>query len=146
MDSALSAVRTRRFVRALSPPTLAVSPPFFSPISAVAMSHPPPEGTPEQPHDYPKPLSPPLPAVSKQIELSRALSASSRSDRYELSKGDVVYADDWLLVVNKPQGVYCESVLKSAHHLVSVSGAEGEGGKLVSRFCTRLSIVLLIPR
>ncbi|CAN1759057.1 RNA pseudouridine synthase 1 [Linum perenne] len=62
---------------------------------------------------YPKPLSPPLPAISKEIEIARAMSASSRSSLFSLSPSHVLYEDQWLMVVDKPQGVYCESVLES---------------------------------
>lgn len=63
------------------------------------------------PENYPVPLSPPLPPVSKQIELNRAMSASSKSSLYSLSRSDILYEDEWLIAINKPQGIYCESVL-----------------------------------
>lgn len=69
-------------------------------------------------HNYPVPLSPPLPSISKQIELGRAMSASSKSSLFALSRSDVVYEDDWLVAVNKPQGVYCESVLASVPNVI----------------------------
>lgn len=47
------------------------------------------------------------------MELARAMSASSRSSLFALSKSDVLYQDQWLIAVNKPQGVYCETVLDS---------------------------------
>ncbi|KAJ6694460.1 hypothetical protein OIU85_005172 [Salix viminalis] len=47
------------------------------------------------------------------MELARAMSASSKSSLFALSKSDVIYQDQWLIAVNKPQGVYCESVLNS---------------------------------
>ncbi|KAF5200129.1 Rna pseudouridine synthase [Thalictrum thalictroides] len=68
--------------------------------------------------NYPIPLSPPLPAISKQIELNRAMSASSLSSLFSLSSRDVVFEDEWLIVVNKPQGVYCENVLSSIPSLL----------------------------
>ncbi|XP_074307886.1 RNA pseudouridine synthase 1 [Silene latifolia] len=68
--------------------------------------------------DYPIPLSPPLPAISKDIELSRAMSASSNSSLFLLSKDDVIFEDQWLFVVNKPSGVYCETLLSSAPALI----------------------------
>ncbi|CAN1759055.1 RNA pseudouridine synthase 1 [Linum perenne] len=67
---------------------------------------------------YPKPLSPPLPAISKEIEIARAMSASSRSSLFSLSPSHVLYEDQWLMVVDKPQGVYCESVLESVPSLL----------------------------
>ncbi|KAM0994768.1 hypothetical protein ACFX13_010434 [Malus domestica] len=72
----------------------------------------------QTPGNYPVPLSPPLPAISKHIELARAMSASSKSGLFSLSRNDVVYEDEWLIVVNKPQGVYCESVLESVPQLL----------------------------
>ncbi|CAK9135535.1 unnamed protein product [Ilex paraguariensis] len=70
--------------------------------------------------DYPVPLSPPLPSVSKDIELSRAMSASSKSGLFSVSRSDVLFEDQWLIAVNKPQGVYCESVLSSVPSLLNV--------------------------
>ncbi|CAL1355508.1 unnamed protein product [Linum trigynum] len=63
--------------------------------------------------NYPKPLSPPLPAISKEIELARAMSASSRSSLFSLSAFEVLFEDQWLMAVNKPQGIYYEVVLTS---------------------------------
>ncbi|XP_010259314.1 PREDICTED: RNA pseudouridine synthase 1 [Nelumbo nucifera] len=71
--------------------------------------------------NYPIPLSPPLPAISKQMELARAMSASSKSSLFSLSLSDVLFEDEWLIVVNKPQGIYCESVLASVPRLWSNS-------------------------
>ncbi|KAI4358082.1 hypothetical protein L6164_001985 [Bauhinia variegata] len=76
--------------------------------------------------NYPVPLSPPLPPVSKQIELSRAMSAASKSSLFTLSRGDVVYEDEWLIAVNKPQGVYCENVLSSAPSALAQSSQSDE--------------------
>ncbi|XAR49265.1 23S rRNA pseudouridine(955/2504/2580) synthase [Bertholletia excelsa] len=83
--------------------------------------------------NYPVPLSPPLPAISKQIELSRAMAASSRSSMFSLSRNDVIFEDDWLIAVNKPQGVYCERVLSSVPSLLNDSNDSielGAKGKL----------------
>lgn len=75
--------------------------------------------------NYPVPLSPPLPSVSKNIELTRAMSASSKSNLFSLSRNDVVFEDQWLIVVNKPQGIYCESVLESVPKLLFDSAESG---------------------
>ncbi|XP_028792895.1 RNA pseudouridine synthase 1 [Neltuma alba] len=83
--------------------------------------------------NYPVPLSPQLPPISKQIELSRAMSASSKSSLFSLSRADILYEDEWLLAVNKPQGIYCESVLSSltsALALPSPSDGLTEGTKI----------------
>ncbi|WOH00476.1 hypothetical protein DCAR_0519839 [Daucus carota subsp. sativus] len=70
---------------------------------------------------YPVPLSPPLPLISKEIELSRAMTAASKSSLFSLSRTHVLFEDDWLLAVCKPRGVYCEAVLASVPSLLSAS-------------------------
>ncbi|MCD7446497.1 hypothetical protein HAX54_007812 [Datura stramonium] len=72
--------------------------------------------------DYPIPLSPPLPAISKDIEPNRALTASSKSALFSLSRSHVIFEDRWLIAVNKPQGIYCESVLSSLPDLLNDTG------------------------
>ncbi|XP_004495663.1 RNA pseudouridine synthase 1 [Cicer arietinum] len=72
-----------------------------------------PETTPTVAENYPVPLSPQLPAISKEIELNRAKIASTNSQLFSLSKIHIIYEDEWLLVVNKPNGIYCDSVLTS---------------------------------
>nr|GMD46948.1 RNA pseudouridine synthase 1 [Ipomoea batatas] len=74
--------------------------------------------------NYPVPLSPPLPLVSKDVELNRALTASSRSALFSLSHNDVIFEDDWLIAVNKPQGIYCESVLSAVPNLLADTNNE----------------------
>ncbi|RLN28425.1 hypothetical protein C2845_PM05G14810 [Panicum miliaceum] len=59
--------------------------------------------------EYPSPVSPPYPAASKDVELRRAMTASARSAVF--SCADVVFEDEWLAVVNKPAGVYCDALL-----------------------------------
>ncbi|WCJ43039.1 hypothetical protein M5689_023805 [Euphorbia peplus] len=72
---------------------------------------------------YPVPLSPPLPSISKEIEVARAMSAASRKTLFSLSRNDVLYEDQWLIAVNKPQGIYCETVLESIPSLLADSTA-----------------------
>ncbi|KAL3620663.1 hypothetical protein CASFOL_035575 [Castilleja foliolosa] len=71
--------------------------------------------------NYPVPLSPPPPLISKDIELNRALTASSKSSLFCLSRKDVIFEDDWIIAVNKPQGIYCETLLSSAHTLLNTN-------------------------
>ncbi|XP_022867355.1 RNA pseudouridine synthase 1 [Olea europaea var. sylvestris] len=68
--------------------------------------------------NYPVPLSPPLPSISKNIELNRALSASSKSSIFSLNRNDVLFEDEWLIAINKPQGIYCESILSAVPTLL----------------------------
>ncbi|OAY69134.1 RNA pseudouridine synthase 1 [Ananas comosus] len=58
---------------------------------------------------FPTPLSPPYPAVSKEVELRRAMSAAARSGA--CAAAEVVFEDEWLVVANKPSGIYCETLL-----------------------------------
>lgn len=98
------------------------------------------QNTPINLQNYPIPLSPPLNPLSKEMELARAMSASSRSSLFALSKSDVLYQDQWLIAVNKPQGVYCETVLDSVPQvldcLVESSGLdEGMFSLLLAFLC-----------
>ncbi|XP_062004746.1 RNA pseudouridine synthase 1 [Rosa rugosa] len=108
---------------------------FPKALSSISMSDQPEPTKPtsqnalQATQNYPVPLSPPLPPISKNIELARAMSASSKSSLFSLSRDDVVYEDQWLIVVNKPQGIYCETVLESVPKLLfdsaeSVAGTE----------------------
>ncbi|KAL4556211.1 hypothetical protein LXL04_038859 [Taraxacum kok-saghyz] len=74
--------------------------------------------------NYPVPLSPPLPAISKDIELRRAMSASSKSSLFSLCRSDVLFEDEWLIALNKPQGIYCETILASVPSLLNDSSDE----------------------
>ncbi|XP_057423236.1 RNA pseudouridine synthase 1 [Lotus japonicus] len=71
--------------------------------------------------NYPVPLSPPLPAISKEIELNRATIATSNSELFTLSRTDhIIYEDDSLIAVNKPQGIYCDALLSSVTTITTV--------------------------
>ncbi|XP_020581729.1 RNA pseudouridine synthase 1 [Phalaenopsis equestris] len=62
---------------------------------------------------YPKPISPPYPVLSKDVELRRARLAAARSAAYSFSSDDIIFEDEWLLVVKKPSGIYCETLISS---------------------------------
>ncbi|GAU21526.1 hypothetical protein TSUD_34890 [Trifolium subterraneum] len=79
------------------------------------------EATPILTENYPIPLSPQLPLISKQIELNRATIATSNSQLFSLSKTHIIYEDEFLLAVNKPQGIYCDNVLTSLQSQNSVT-------------------------
>ncbi|KAL3538262.1 hypothetical protein ACH5RR_001628 [Cinchona calisaya] len=83
------------------------------------------QNDPKSPTNYPVPLSPPLPSISKNIELNRALTASSRSALFSLSRAHVLFEDQWLVAVNKPQGIYCENVLSALPSLLTDSPNSG---------------------
>lgn len=86
--------------------------PYFA-ISIKAM-----EATSDLNLHYPKPISPPPPPISKDIEHRRAMEASSKSSLFNLTRDHVLYEDEYLMAVNKPKGVYCEAVLRSAPQIV----------------------------
>ena len=75
--------------------------------------------------EYPSPVSPPYPAASKDVELRRAMTASARSAVF--ASADVVFEDEWLAVVNKPAGVYCDALLTALPR----SAASGEKEKVI---------------
>ncbi|XP_073272789.1 RNA pseudouridine synthase 1 [Primulina huaijiensis] len=75
-------------------------------------------------NNYPAPLSPPPPAISKNLELNRSLAASSKSSLFSLSKTELLFEDEWLIAVNKPQGIYCESVLSDVQKLLNDNGEQ----------------------
>ncbi|KAK2639198.1 hypothetical protein Ddye_027046 [Dipteronia dyeriana] len=94
--------------------------------------------------NYPTPLSPPLPSISKEVELARAMSASSKSSLFKLSRTDVLYEDEWLIAVNKPPGVYCESVLASAPCLLSGGSVEAGSDRLSEGLFLTVSGVFIL--
>lgn len=96
---------------------------------------------------YPVPLSPPLPSISKEIELARAMSASSRSNLFTLSTSDILFEDQWLIVVNKPQGVYCEAVLESIPRVLADLADPthlSEGITVVNCFCSSYDSLFVV--
>lgn len=102
--------------------TRPVTPVRFASMAAEAhtnASQVQPENAPPTLANYPVPLSPPPTLLSKDVELNRALTASSKSSLFSLSRNDVLFEDDWLIAVNKPQGIYCESILTSVRILLS---------------------------
>ncbi|CAN7120427.1 hypothetical protein BRARA_K01185 [Brassica rapa] len=93
--------------------------------------------------DYPKPISAPPPPISKDIELKRAIEASSKSSLFNLTRDDVLYEDEWLMAVDKPKGVYCESILSSAPKIIVDSSNEFH---LANRLDRDTSGVMLITK
>ncbi|XP_070035949.1 RNA pseudouridine synthase 1 [Nicotiana tomentosiformis] len=95
---------------------------------------------------YPIPLSPPLSVLSKEIEPHRALTASSKSALFTLSRSHIIFEDVWLIAVNKPQGIYCESVLSSLPALLNYTGANVSELHLANRLDRDTSGVMLITK
>jgi len=108
------------------------------------MSSPPhlSENTPTILSNYPIPLSPQLPAISKQIELNRATIATSNSELFSLAQTHIIYEDEYLLAVDKPQGIYCDNVLTSLQSQSTV----GSELHLANRLDRDTSGVMLITK
>ncbi|KAK7344273.1 hypothetical protein VNO77_13704 [Canavalia gladiata] len=104
------------------------------------------QNAPTSAENYPVPLSPPFPQISKQIELSRAMTAASKSSLFSLSSTHILYEDDWLVAVNKPQGIYCESVLSSLAGEPSESSETVAELHLANRLDRDTSGVMLITK
>ncbi|ESQ29721.1 hypothetical protein EUTSA_v10023586mg [Eutrema salsugineum] len=96
--------------------------------------------------NYPKPISAPPPPISKDIELKRAMEASSKSSLFNLTRNDVLYEDEWLMAVNKPKGIYCESVLSSAPKVIVDSSSTANEFHLANRLDRDTSGVMLITK
>lgn len=98
----------------LSADKILIKPYFANSIKAMEARH----DLPISNLDYPKPVSAPPPPISKDIELKRAIEASSKSSLFNLTRDHILYEDEWLMAVNKPKGVYCEYVLSSAPKII----------------------------
>ncbi|EPS60582.1 hypothetical protein M569_14220, partial [Genlisea aurea] len=96
--------------------------------------------------NYPAPLSPPPPPISKDVELSRALTASSSSALFSLSENDVLFEDEWLIAVNKPPGIYCESILSSVRTFLNSVPARTQELHLSNRLDRDTSGVTLVTK
>ena len=77
----------------------------------------------EENMDFPVPMSPFAGELSKEVELNRALVAEAAMKAGPaISKEDVLFEDEWLIVVNKPRGLYCEHVFATIPSLLSSTG------------------------
>ena len=65
----------------------------------------------EQASEWPIPVTPLPPEGAHATEQQRAQRAQDSSQRPKVHPDHVLYADRWLMVVNKPAGIYCEDVL-----------------------------------
>jgi 23S rRNA-/tRNA-specific pseudouridylate synthase len=69
---------------------------------------------------YPVPLSPMSGEVARRIEYERAMVAEAAvKSGPAMTRDEVLFEDEWLMVVNKPCGVYCEHVLATIPALVT---------------------------
>ncbi|KAJ4878349.1 RNA pseudouridine synthase 1 [Raphanus sativus] len=123
----------------LSADKILIKPYFANSIKAMEARH----DLPISNLDYPKPVSAPPPPISKDIELKRAIEASSKSSLFNLTRDHILYEDEWLMAVNKPKGVYCEYVLSSAPKIILDSSNEFH---LANRLDRDTSGVMLITK
>jgi len=74
--------------------------------------------------EFPIPLSPFGGESAKQIEYARAMVAEAAMKAGPaISRQDVLFEDEWLLVVNKPRGLYSEHVFESVLSNLIPSGS-----------------------
>eukprot|EP00249_Psilotum_nudum_P004513 c18027_g1_i1 orf=154-1137(-) len=73
--------------------------------------------------EWPVPISPISGEDAKKIEFDRAMvaEASMRSSVPAFGKEDVLFEDEWLLVINKPSGVYSGHVLASVSQILDAT-------------------------
>ena len=84
------------------------------------------DGEVESDHDmnYPIPLSPFAGELSKELEFQRALVAEAAMKAGPaIGRGNILFEDDWLMIVNKPRGLYCEHVFATVPSLCSSTGS-----------------------
>lgn len=76
------------------------------------------------------------------------MAASSRSTLFTLTRDDIIFEDQWLLVVNKPPGIYCETVLSSVPHLLQQSSDSVEASEfhLANRLDRDTSGVMVVTK
>ncbi|CAM6116545.1 unnamed protein product [Calypogeia fissa] len=68
---------------------------------------------------YPVPLSPLSGELAKSIEYERAMVAEAAvKSGPAMTRSGVLFEDEWLIVINKPCGVYCEHVLATIPSLL----------------------------
>ncbi|CAM6082804.1 unnamed protein product [Calypogeia fissa] len=68
---------------------------------------------------YPVPLSPFSGELAKSIEYERAMVAEAAVKSGPAMTSGVLFEDEWLMVVNKPCGVYCKHVLATIPSLLT---------------------------
>ncbi|KAH7280796.1 hypothetical protein KP509_36G014800 [Ceratopteris richardii] len=114
------------------------------PISAACDSDAGVEQVNEQ---WPIPLSPLSGELGKAVELERALKAEAlMASCPAFAASDIIYEDQWLIVINKPSGVYCGHVLSTVSSMmssqsddkISPSPNEGVGSKIHLHLANRL--------
>lgn len=82
--------------------------------------------------DFPIPMSPFAGELSKEVELNRALIAEAAMKAGPaISKEDVLFEDAWLIVVNKPRGLYCEHVFATIPSLLISKGTSHTSVKFI---------------
>ncbi|CAD5315718.1 unnamed protein product [Arabidopsis thaliana] len=85
------------------------------------------EATSELNLNYPKPISAPPPPISKDMELKRAMEASSKSSLFNLTRDDILYEDEYLMAVNKPKDS------SSEYHLANRLDRDTSGVMIITK-------------
>ncbi|KAL3698715.1 hypothetical protein R1sor_012791 [Riccia sorocarpa] len=91
----------------------------------------------ERASKYPVPLTPFSGEAEKAIEYERAMVAeAAMKSRAAISRSDILFEDEWLMVINKPSGIYSEHVLATIPSLLQTTTQEvpdssSEDGKVM---------------
>lgn len=97
--------------------------------------------------DYPVPMSPFAGELSKDVELQRALVAEAAMiSGPAIGRENVLFEDDWLMIVNKPRGLYCEHVFATVPALSSSSGETQSHLHMANRLDRDTSGIMVITK
>ncbi|KAG6542322.1 hypothetical protein Mapa_016247 [Marchantia paleacea] len=76
----------------------------------------------EKVSEYPVPLSPFSGEIERAIEYQRAMVAeTAMKSSPAISRNDILFEDEWLMVINKPCGIYSEHVLATIPSLLHIT-------------------------
>ncbi|BBN03677.1 hypothetical protein MPTK1_2g25430 [Marchantia polymorpha subsp. ruderalis] len=72
--------------------------------------------------EYPVPLTPFSGEIERAIEYQRAMVAeAAMKSSPAISRNDIIFEDEWLMVINKPCGIYSEHVLATIPSLLHIT-------------------------
>ncbi|MCO5604961.1 hypothetical protein L7F22_059136 [Adiantum nelumboides] len=88
-------------------------------------------------HAWPLPLSPLSGEQAKAVELERALRAEAlMASQPTFAASDIIYQDQWLIVINKPSGVYSGHILSTVTSMISSQEDDASLKREGNNLCT----------
>jgi 23S rRNA-/tRNA-specific pseudouridylate synthase len=97
--------------------------------------------------EYPVPMSPFAGELSKEVELQRALVAeAAMKSGPAIGRESVLFEDEWIMIVNKPRGLYCEHVFATVPSLLSSSGESQAQLHMANRLDRDTSGIMVITK